>query len=86
MSMTPEPARPWVRRATGACYRDRVGRSLMEDAFSMGLTPEKVWKRGDELIARVLPTPYLIELGASQPASVRGEDWLEARTRGAHKT
>jgi superfamily I DNA/RNA helicase len=54
---------------------------LMKDAFSMGVRPEKVWKRGDELLARVLPTPYLTELGHKQPASGRGEDWLQARAK-----
>lgn len=56
---------------------------LVKDAFSMGVRPEKVWKRGGELVARVLATPYLAELGDKQPAAVRGEDWLQARTREA---
>jgi len=54
---------------------------LVKDAFSMGVRPEKVWKRGDELVARVLAAPYLAELGDKGPAAVRGEDWLQARTR-----
>jgi ATP-dependent DNA helicase UvrD/PcrA len=54
---------------------------LMKDALSMGISPERVWKRGDELVARVLATPYLTELGSQQPTAIRGEDWLQVRTR-----
>jgi DNA helicase-2/ATP-dependent DNA helicase PcrA len=50
------------------------------DALSMGIKPTKYWRAGGESMARVLPSPFLAELGPSLPPATTGEDWFGHRT------
>jgi hypothetical protein len=50
------------------------------DAYPMSVAVEKTYRKGDDVYCRVLTTPYLKELGPSQPAAERGDRWLSTRT------
>lgn len=53
------------------------------DAYPMTVAVERTFRKGDEVFCRVLATPYLKELGPSQPAAERGDNWLSKRTGGS---
>ncbi len=45
----------------------------------MTVAVEKTFRKGDDVYCRVLATPYLKELGATQPFAERGDYWLGKR-------
>lgn len=53
------------------------------DAYPMTVAVERTYRKSDDIYCRVLATPYLKELGSSQPAAERGDLWLKKRTGGS---